>query len=545
MNNNTLIWECYRLPGSTHPDEWRKLLEKSLDRANCPYRYDIRKTSLRIWNPSEPEIDVPSSNYTCRNGYKLERVNFGDSKEETLIGISITRLVFEPESKFPTFFSTSELFSKGKYPKVLRHQFMINGIKTLIEFFNDSLVGKKLEYYENYTVVEQAPKISYRFGNCSYSLNEIAEYPGLSKNLLNAVRNNNAVKPASVKIGILSGSVNASPKALHIGQEIVKVLRSWQCQGYLEDLKSGDRIESFLSDTTRGQPVVLVPLEGRKGDRPPDVVMNWLRYLNSEKAAFQLCSTASNPIYVRHGLAIAILAKANGNIFITEPEGFPNFHRSWFIGLDLGKGERNKGKILVITLASPSGTLEAYWRAKKNEDETISPEVLCQGLSWIASVAESLDKDRHLYVIRDGLRPHNESLDSYYQALPEKNFTLIEYAKSGSPLIHCSSFEPKPGTTILPDQANFTALYPCISPQQGVLTTPVKFRAPINPNEHTLSDLALLLTTLCHCATLSYQPSRIPAPLQWSNGIARLSFTDLQFCGWSHRPSTLENFINS
>jgi hypothetical protein len=161
--------------------------------------------------------------------------------------------------------------------------------------------------------------------------------------------------------------------------------------------------------------------------------MNWLKHLDSVKAAFQLCSTASNPIYSRHGLAIAILAKANGSIFITEPNGLPNFRRSWFIGLDLGRGGLNKGKILAITLTSPEGSLQAYWRARKGEDETISPEVLHEGLSWIASKAESLGAGRHLYLIRDGRRPHNESLNSYREALSNHDFTLIEYSKSGAP----------------------------------------------------------------------------------------------------------------
>jgi hypothetical protein len=544
LSKHSPIWECYQLSGSSSPDEWREVLERCFDISSSPYRYDIRNTSIRIWNPTEPDIKVPDSNFTCRNGYELSRVAFGKLKEGTLIGISLTRLVFEPGSKFPTFFSTDELFSKGKYPEVLRHQSMIAGIKPLIEFLNQSLIGRRLEPLRNYKVLNQAENVVYRFGNCSEFLTEIVRNQGLAKNLLGSVRDNKAVVPASVRLGVLSASVSVPDKALRIGREIVNVLNGWRCCASLEDLKNGDGIESFLTGTSQGQPIVLVPLDGRKGDRPSDTAINCLKYLDSKKAAFQLCSTTSNPLYSRHGLAIAILAKANGSIFITEPVNFPNFHHSWFIGLDLGKGGLNKGKILVITLTSPDGNLQAYWRAIKNDDETLSPRVLNEGLSWIASQAESLDKGRHLYLIRDGLRPHNESLDYYLKALCNHNFTLIEYSKSGSPLIHCSPFEPEPGTTILPEESNFAAVYPCISPQYGVLTTPVKFRAQINPNGHSSSDLALLLTALCHSATLSYQPSRLPAPLQWANGLARLSYKDLQFSGWSHRASKLLNLID-
>jgi hypothetical protein len=258
--------------------------------------------------------------------------------------------------------------------------------------------------------------------------------------------------------------------------------------------------------------------------------MNWLKYLDSVNAAFQLCSTTSNPLYSRHGLAIAILAKANGSIFITETRRLTRTSAvAGLLGLTLAKADSNKGKILAITLSSPEGSLQAYWRARKGEDETISPEVLREGLSWIASKAESLGAGRHLYLIRDGRRPHNESLDSYREALSNHNFTLIEYSKSGSPLIHSAPFEPKPAQQSWFEESDFTALYPCTSPQRGVLTTPVKFCTPINPNEHSPSEIALLSPPFAISATLSYQPSRLPAPVQWANGLARLSYTDLQF----------------
>ena len=538
MNMQT-IWECYRLPGISHPDEWRKLLERCLNKFDCPYQYDIQGTSIRVWNSTEPVIKVPSSTHTCRNGYKIYRVDFGKSKEETLIGIGITRLVFELNSKIPMTFSSEELFSKGKYPDVLRHQPMIEGITSLIEFLNKVLVGRQIESCNNYSVVNHLNNIVYYFGNKSEPLAKIVQNPGLSTNLLGAVRKNTAFMASTIKLGVLSGGVKDSDKALIIGREVVKVLNDWQCNASLKDLGNGDSIDRFLADSSKGQPIVLIALDGTKGDRPSADTIEWMRYLNSEKIAFHLCSTASNPMYSRHGLAIGILAKANGSLFITEPIGFTNFHQSWFIGLDLGKGGAKKGKVVVITLTSADGNLQAHWRATKNDDETLSPELLKEGLLWIASQADALEGGRHFYLIRDGLRPHNESLESYREALCGRDFTLIEYSKSGSPLIHDASCEPDPGTTILPEESGFTALYPCVSPQGGVLTNPVKFRAQINPNSHSSSDLALLLTALCHSATLSYQPARLPAPLQWANGLASLSYTNFQFAGWSHRPSKL------
>jgi excisionase family DNA binding protein len=172
----------------------------------------------------------------------------------------------------------------------------------------------------------------------------------------------------------------------------------------------------------------------------------------------------------------------------------------------------------------------------KKENEWLTPAEAARLMGCHAQSLRRWEKEGKIKAYRT---PHHESLDFYRESLSSYNFTLIEYAKSGSPLIHCAPFEPEPGTTILLEQSSFAALYPCVSPQRDVLTTPVKFRALINPQGHSSANLASLLTALCHSATLSYQPSRLPAPLQWANGLARLSYEDLQFSGWSHKLSKL------
>src|SRR5579862_2736841 len=116
MTEPSAIWECYRLRGVSKPDEWRQMLERCLEIPDSPYRYDIRNTSLRVWDPAEPEIRVPNSDLTGRNGYEIQRVNFGKSTDDTLVGVTLTRLVFEPGSKLPSVFSADELFTKGRYP---------------------------------------------------------------------------------------------------------------------------------------------------------------------------------------------------------------------------------------------------------------------------------------------------------------------------------------------------------------------------------------------------------------------------------------------
>ncbi|MBD2577942.1 hypothetical protein [Oscillatoria sp. FACHB-1406] len=534
------IWECYQLPGIFGADEWRSAIEECLERRDCPYHYDIRHTTIRIWHPDDPEIKVPSSNLTCRNAYRVTRVNFGGLKQETLIGITLARLVFEPGSTLPLPFSASELFARGQYPPALRHEQSLPGIEALIHFLNQALVTKQLRHYSNYEVFRAAERIIYRFGNGSQSLVELLQKGNFSKNLLSSVKTMQAVRPAAIQLGISLENVRFPEKAKSCAREIVGVLKDWGCEVSLVELKKDEEMKNFLASESLERPIILFPLQGKRGDRPPDAEMKRLKYLDFENAAFQLCSTASNPVYSRHGLAIAILAKAGGSLFVAEPLEFPNFYNSWFVGIDIGTGGFKKGKVVAIVLTSPTGNLCAHWRSLKNEDETLSPELIADGLSWIVDRAESLSPDRDLYLIRDGLRPHRESLEFYRTALPNREFTLIEYAKSGSPLIHDRAREPEPGTAILPEASALATLYPCLAPQPGILTETTKFRVPINPKSHSLAEISLLLTALCHSATLSYQASKNPSPIQWANGIASISYTNLQFSGWSHLPNCLK-----
>ena len=541
MGDARPTWECYRLPIVTDAGGWREVIEQKLQSAECPYHHDVVRGAIRVWDPEQPVVRVPASDLTCRNGYRLERVYFGKRRGETLVGVSLVRLVFEPGSTAPSPLSAADLFTKGRYPTALRHEQLIAGIERLIAFLNQGPARVRLQRHVEYAAESHAGYVTYRFGDHSTELAEVVSAAGLPRNLLGLVRSCAAATAAPIHLGVLSCTVRAPRAAMRIGEEAVRVLADWGCRALLSDLGTGGGIDAFLADGTYGQSVVLVPLEGTKGDRPSDSAMAWLRRLHSEKAAFQLCSTASNPRYSRHGLAMAILGKAGGAAFVVEPAGFPGFRDTWFIGLDLGRGGLNRGKVVAIALTAPTGYLRAYWRARKDEDETLRPEALREGLTWIASEAESLAPGRPLIMLRDGTRPHHESLASYRQALVGHDLTLIEYAKSGSPLIHQNPSEPLPGALILPAASDFAGLYPCTSPQREILTTPVKFRSPINPHNYSLSALARLLTALCHSATLSYQPSRLPAPIQWANGLARLSYTDLQFSGWSHRATRLVN----
>jgi hypothetical protein len=530
-----LSWECYRLPGVAGPDKWRALLEARLDSDDSPYRFDVHGQSIRLWRSDSPHIKVPNSSHICRNALRVNRVSFNKCDNETLIGISIARLVFENDSLYPTYKSATELFKKGNYPEVLRHEGMLPEIPKLIDFLRGSNTLSAIQPNTDIEISNCQDSIHYVTSRNKVTLHEISTGQGISRNLLKLVRESKAVRPTKIRIGLLSGlSHERQPVAL--AREVTSVLRGWGCDVSGCSLESPDDVESFINNRESAG-VVLVPLNGQRGDRPYENELKWIRYLDSESAAFQLFSVSSNPTYARHGLALSIIGKAGGAHFYTSPAIPSSFNDSWFIGLDLGKGGQREGRIAALTLTAPDGSLRAYWRALKGNTESLPPEVLFNGLSWIKQRAQEIVPSRSFILIRDGSCPNDERITDYQSAMDGAEFTLVEYIKRGTPLMHCGSREPLPGTIILPHDSPFTAIFPCSSPQRGVIGTPAKFRARLNSLQLSNTELANVLIALCHSATLSYQPASVPAPIQWSNGLAKLSYTDLQFAGWSHLPN--------
>jgi hypothetical protein len=480
-------------------------------------------------------MKIPESPHTCRDAYRLQRVAFGGSREDTLIGISIARVFFEEGVSIPSFRSTEELFQKGKYPAVLRHEKMLDGISDLVTYLSRSPELSGLENHDAFEAFDLSGDVIYQTSDGEKSLQSLVRGSGLSKNLLNLVRDSAALQPVPIRLGLLSGVTTRSAIATNIADNVVGVLRDWGCAASWIGLTNAESVENFIADTGQFS-LVLVPLDGKKGDRPPESALEWIKYLDSENAAFQLCSTSSNPAYSRHGLAMAIIQKAGGVHFSTHPSRGEYFGNSWFIGLDLGRGGQREGRIAAITLANSSGCLKAYWRALKDKTESLPLDVLSHGLRWIVDQAEQLEPNRNLVLIRDGRCPRDENVDHYKTAMGPKPFTLIEYAKRGTPPIHMGQKEPNPATVLVPESSRFAAMYACQASQRRILSNPIKFSIRVNPNQLSQREVGEMLASLCHSATLSYQPSGVPAPLQWSNGLAKLSFTDLQFSGWSHLP---------
>ena len=240
-----------------------------------------------------------------------------------------------------------------------------------------------------------------------------------------------------------------------------------------------------------------------------------------------------------------ILTKLRGSHYHTIPEAIPDLPNHWCIGLDLGFGAQYKGKIAVMSLTDGKGQLVAYWRALKDMDETLTEDILAEGISYLVHHAESVSPGRKFIAIRDGRCPKNETLEFYKNLLPQGRSVLIEYAKKGNPMMLNGNQQPNAATLCTLPGSSDGFLFTAKAPQKECLTNTVKFFSRHNELGYTTQQLAEILCSLCFAPKLSFQPSSLPAPIYWADGLASLSMTNLQFAGWAGLPHVNRDFRNT
>jgi len=536
MNDQAAFsWECYVFSGLRDFSSWHSRLEGAFQELRHKYRYDVRGQTIRVWSVKNPPIRTSNPRVTYQDGLQFRRVALAHKADFLCVGVNAMRVFFEDGAQTPTSYSAHELFPGGGLPPVLRHEAVISEIPRLTESLNLVLKDLSLEKYVVPTVVNVADALCYRFRGENKDLTDLTGGQGFSKNLLQLVRTSRAFESATVQIGVATGLCSRPDIAMVIARNVVSVLRSWGASGSYLELSSGGALETFA--TNGGSNIVLLPLDGRQGDRPHQNATDWMTYLNECQVPFQICSISSNPSYSQHGLGTAILAKTGGILFKIASSDERCDPDHWFIGLDIGRAGQSVDRVVTLSLTDSSGVLKGYWRCLKNKTESLSNEALMNGLRWIRDLAVSIDGDRDFVLLRDGICPRDEPYENYRKAMGSTQFTLVEVVKRGNPLIHQGMGQPSAGTLLMPADADWSFLYPASSSQRGVIGQSLKFRAVINCIDLTPKDLATQLVKLCHASTLSFQPSTIPAPIQWSNGLCKLSYTDLQYAGWSHLPN--------
>lgn len=524
----------FEIPEGRMLGDWRQTLEKRADQS--PLEYDIRGSRVRLWDPGQPAGKTPRRDVCYRDGIQFQRVDLGGQRKRTAIGISICRLYFKDGDKLPVVESQVELFDVGASPEVPRHIQFLPQARALLQSFNGS--DPILTPLEGIHYSDVSDSVGFQFGaNGHAKLGGMAR-GSYSKNILGRVRNHPPFRASDLHLALLPSFCRDPQKAKETARATFEVLqKEWGCSVSKALIEDHDQLEEWKSKTEGRNRVVLIALDGKKGDRPSQAAMDWMALLSGEGISFQLCSTQTNPTYARHGIACVILAKTGGLLYRIGAHSVPDLGEHWCIGLDLGIGGEYEGKIAVITLTDGFGQLCAYWRALKDTDETLSEDVLRDGLGWIVAKAESLAPGRKFLAFRDGIRPKHERLEVYADLLPQGKATLIEISKTGNPLFVDGDAPPLPGSYGIAEQSDRIFLYPATAPQTDVLANTVKIFTAHNELNYTPEQLCDVIVALCHAPKLSFQPCSLPAPIYWADGLAGLSNNNLQFAGWSHLPN--------
>lgn len=526
---------------SSNYGQWKEIFEKRLDALG--FNYERIHEKLRIWNDSYPSRKTLKNHITYRDGFEVFRVSMDKSSRVTVVGFNFCRLFFKEGESHPAYESHSELFEKGKSPPVLRHLDLLNVFSIFLEQLN-SINNPIIIPLDNIKFYNLDKKIKFKASNASTTAEGLSK-EGFSKAILNFVRNRPAESAVEIEISLIDAFTLNKNKAAESANMACSVLsKEWKCSILKRKISTSEEFENWLKVDSNIKKIGVIALDGKKGDRPSKEVIDWMKEMEEQRIPYTLInsSVTSNPTYTRHGIAMHILAKAGGSHYHTESTSLPNLLEHWCIGLDLGIGSQYKGKVAVFSLTDGAGKLKAYWRAIKNSDETLTPEILIEGLSWVVEQAEKLSPNKNYIVIRDGRCPKTESIDIYKNTLPKGRSTFIEYIKKGNPIMCKGTEQPDAATLCIPKNSSHAFIFTAKAPQKGMLTNTVKFFSRHNELRYTLEQLGEILSSLCFSPKLSFQPSSLPSPIYWADGIASRSYTNLQFSGWSHLPNITRDF---
>ena len=528
----------FEFPEGRMVGDWRHTLEKRAEQT--PLEYDIRNNRMRLWNTTQPAGKTPRRDVDYRDGIQFQTVDLGGGRTRTAIGISICRIFFKDGGKLPVVESQTELFGSDGSPEVPRHIQFLSESRALLHTFNGR--DPILTPLDGILYGGVSDSVTFQFGANGHShIGELAR-GSYSSNMLGRIRNHPPFRASDLHLALLLSFCIDPQKAKNTAGATSDVLqKEWGCRVSKSLIQDHDQLDAWRVKTEGQNRIILIALDGKKGDRPSQAATEWLDLLSDEGIPFQLCSTQTDPRYARHGTACVILAKTGGLLYRVGTRSISDLSEHWCIGLDLGYGGEYEGKIAVITLTDGLGQLRAYWRALKDADETLSEEVLRDGLGWIVAKAESLAPGRKFLAFRDGIRPKHERLEVYVELLPAGRSTLIEISKSGNPLFVDNNAPPLPGSYGIAEQSDKIFLYPAVSPQKDVLTNTVKLFSAHNELNYTMEQLCEINVALCHAPKLSFQPCSLPSPIYWADGLAGLSTSNLQFGGWSHLPNKTRN----
>jgi hypothetical protein len=187
-------------------------------------------------------------------------------------------------------------------------------------------------------------------------------------------------------------------------------------------------------------------------------------------------------------------------------------------------------------LVSSGGGLLAYWKFPQARDETMRAETLSRVTPLIKEfINGSKNMPDSIVAIRDGRFFKNDGVFDFVQALPVKT-ALLEIIKNPVPLLLNGNRQASPGTVVEISREEDALLQTSSPMVKGQIGKPIRLRIRSNPLGMPLALYAQAILGLCHAPSLGLRNTRLPAPIYWSNGIAKEAGRSIQFGGLNHVP---------
>ena len=537
MSAVLLLYKVIDCPMKSH-GLWLSVLENRLK--DSQYRCQIFRNKIQIWDVEGASHNTSKKGVGFRDGIEISRVSMRGIGTDTLVGFNFCRIFFKDGESVPTREPISAIFHDAPRPAALLHLPLLPELRKLISYINET--SPIISHVQDLDYKTVSPRIGLKFADTSTTLyaqsdQATASYPS---NILKYIRKKRAGNVKDLELALITLFSDNEKESLEYASGVSKILdEEWGSMLSKVHISNIDILKNWMKSETAYPKVALVALDGKAGDRPSKEALSWIHTLKAQSIDYVIFNAHSDvPIaYRNHGTATHVISKLGGYHYHTVSESVPDLPEHWCIGLDLGYGALHRAQAAIVTLTDGKGRLIAYWRAIKDIGETLSPDILKEGITWVVNQAEEIAPGKKFLAFRDGVRPRDEPLRLYKDLLPHGRSTLIEYAKRGNPMMLDDGKQPLPGTICTTTGSPDSFLFTVQAPMAGSLTGTVKFFTEHNELAYTKQQIGEILIALCFAPKLSFQPSRLPAPIYWADGLAGLSGLNLQFGGWSTIPS--------
>lgn len=210
------------------------------------------------------------------------------------------------------------------------------------------------------------------------------------------------------------------------------------------------------------------------------------------------------------------------------------WEQTTFIGFDLGHPKNARYSVLTMSVVSSNGNLLGYWRTNQERDETIRMEFMREANEFYQRLIRARNlRPEKIVIFRDGRIFKNDGLRKFMKLLGQQS-SLLEIVKRPVPHFWVNEQDATPGSYwVLEDQRD--ALLQTTSPTaRNQSAKAIRIRLLEEAYGSPLNAYLELVYSLCHAPALGLRTTRVPAPVYWSDGLARNGGHDLQFSGLHH-----------